>query len=349
MMIESLRSNLSVLIVKPSSMGDIIHTFPVVRAIKMALPAVSITWVVADKYAELVRLSPHVDEIITIRRDDWARWWRLSTIRGLLEFVGMIRENEFGAIIDLQGLLRSGLVTFIARSRVKVGFGYAREGAALFYNIKTSALSDATHAIDRYMATLKALKITPEKPYGFGLNLQAAESLWADTVTPDDPYVVINPNSRWATKRWPTESFATLAKELYTKYDLRCVITGGREDMERCERVAELAGDGVTNLTGRGGLSHLAAILAKSAGMITNDSGPLHLAVALGVPTVSIFGPTDPAMTGPYGDGHVTVTHKVDCSPCLKRKCPYAHECMNDLPVARVEQAWRSLWRSGKP
>ncbi len=337
------------MIVKPSALGDIIHTFPVVRAIKMAHPAVSITWVVADKYAELVCLSPHVDEIITIRRDDWARWWKLSTIRGLLDFAGMIRENEFGAIIDLQGLLRSGLVTFIARSRVKVGFSYAREGAALFYNIKTSAPDDTTHAIDRYMAVLKALEITPEKPYGFDLKLPAAEMLWADTVTPDDPYVVINPNSRWKTKRWPTESFAALARELYTKYDLRCVITGGGQDMDRGERMAELAGDGVTNLTGKGGLTHLAAILAKSVGIITNDSGPLHLAVALGVPTVSIFGPTDPAMTGPYGDGHFTVTNKVDCSPCLKRKCPYAHECMDGLPVARVEQAWRNLSESGRP
>jgi len=343
MTLKNLEANPSVLIVKPSSLGDIVHTFPIVRAIKRSIQDISIDWVVADSYADLVRMSPYVSEIFPFKRKEWGRWFKASTVKEVFGYIKDIRQREYGAIVDLQGLLRSGLITFLARSDLKIGFKSAREGATAFYNIKIPAPDHGAHAIDRYFSALRGLGIQVSGPIGYDLEIPAKESLWADLNTPDEPFAVINPNSRWETKRWPTEKFGQLAVELSETEGLKSVIVGGPADIERGKAVAESAGGATIDLTGQGSIVHLAALLKKASVLFSNDSGPLHLAVALGIPSVSIFGPTDPSMTGPYGTGHAVVRQNLDCSPCFKRLCPYNHECMRQTSVEELIKAWRGL------
>ncbi|VAX16181.1 Lipopolysaccharide core heptosyltransferase I [hydrothermal vent metagenome] len=330
----------SILLVKTSSMGDVIHTFPVARAIKKFFPDVTVDWVVAEGYTELVRLSPYVDNIYPFRRKEWGRWWSPATLKQISAFIRLIRGHEYDAVIDLQGLLRSGLISLAARAPVKIGFAYAREGASFFYNRKVGSNDADIHAIDRYMQTLLELGIEAGTAVGYDLAIPQAELDWAEKAVSEKPFVAINPNARWETKRWPIKRFAKLAKELHKREGLRSVIIGGPEDIERGKTLADEAGDCAIDLTNAGGFGRLAAILHKSSGLITNDSGPMHLAVALGTPTVAIFGPTNPKRTGPYGMENAVTQHPLQCAPCYKRVCPTLHECMEEVMVEGVISSW---------
>ncbi len=333
----------SILIVKISAMGDIVHTFPLVHAIKAGFPDSTIEWVVSDRYVDLVRLSLCVDTVIPFRRRGWAKWWRPGVMGELYQFARKIREKEYDAVIDLQGLLRSGLVTFAARAQKKIGFSYAREGAPFFYSDKILPSDENTHAIDRYMSSLAKIGIEKGAKVEYGIRVPDEEMQWAKSALPAEPYVVINPNARWKTKRWPIEKFGKVMAELNEREGLRFVITGGPDDVERGEQLARLAGSFATDLTNSGRLPRLAAIILGSVGMITNDSGPMHLAVALNRPVVALFGPTDPEKVGPYGEGHMVVKADVDCSPCYKRRCPFAHECMERISPGDLLEAWEKM------
>ena len=330
-----LLKNPRVLIVKPSALGDIVHTFPVVRAIKRALPHAAVDWVVAEQYAELLRLSPHVDETHVFRRGRWARWWKAETWRELGSFLRRLRSGEYGAVVDLQGLLRSGLVTRAARSPVKVGFSYAREGASFFYNVKAPPIHGGAHAVERYLSALKPLGIEADT-VEYGLVIPEREALWAEMKTPRQPFVAVNPNARWPSKLWPAERFGEVARELNRRAGLAVVVVGGPDDAGRGAVVARAVGAAAVDLTGKGGLVHLAAVLKRAALLVTNDSGPMHLAVAVGTPTVAVFGPTHPALTGPYGGSSAVARREVECAPCFSRRCPRGHECMTGVTSGEV-------------
>lgn len=339
-----LKKGASVLIVKPSSMGDIIHAFPVVAAIKKARPDVTVDWIAKACFAELVKLSPHVDNIIPFSN---GKWWKPSTI---ISVSGMLfdgaRGRRYDAVVDLQSLFRSGFITAFATAPVKIGFSDARECAGLFYNTKITPPPNA-HAVDRLMSALVGLGIAVDGPAAFDIAIPEEARSWASKVTPESPFVVVNPNARWTTKRWPIANFAALSKEVYRRSGALTVIVGGPDDVERGEELARLIGPAATNLTASGGLGRLAAVLERASLMITNDSGPMHLAVAVGTPVVAMFGPTDPALVGPYGNGHTTLRTAVDCSPCRnKTNCPRAIECMTKITVEDALSAWESASRN---
>lgn len=330
------------LIVKISAMGDIVNAFPVARAIKREIPGAAVDWIVGDAYTELVRLCPDVDGLIPFRRRDWGRWWRPKSAAEALAFVQRTRKRRYDAVIDLQGLLRSGVVTWLSRAPVKAGFGYAREGASLFYNWKVTSPGPSAHAVDRYMGALAALGMK-NGGAGCGIVIPRDAAEWARESLPREPYIALNPNTRWKTKRWPLERFGLLARELEKKKGLRPVIVGAAEDEKRCQAVARAAGAGAVNIAGRAGFSRLAAALGGAKAVFTNDSGPMHLAAAMGTPVVALFGPTNPARTGPYGPNAAVVRAELACSPCYKRRCPESMECMTKIAVPDVIAAWERL------
>lgn len=339
-----LKKDASVLIVKPSSMGDIIHAFPVVAAIKKARPDVTVDWIAADGFTELVRLSPHVNDVIPFFRKEWGRnWWRPSTLRSVAGFLrDGVGGRRYDAVLDLHGLFRSGLITAFAKAPMKIGFSNARELAGLFYNTKITAPPKA-HAVDRLMSALAGLGVAVDGPPAFDIAIPGEARSWAAKITPESPFVAVNPNARWATKRWPIASFAALSKEIYRRSGALTVIVGGPEDVERGEELARLIGPAATNLTNSGGFARLAAVLERATLMITNDSGPMHLSAGVGTPVVAMFGPTDPALVGPYGKRHVTLKASVDCAPCRnKTGCSHSIECMTKITVEDALSAWES-------
>jgi lipopolysaccharide heptosyltransferase I len=325
-------------------MGDIIHAFPVAAAIKKARPDVTVDWIAKDVFTELVKLSPHVDNVIPFCGD---KWWKPSTITSVAGFLlGGVGGVRYDAVLDLQALFRSGLITAFAQAPVKIGFSAAREFAGFFYNTKITPPPNV-HAVDSLMSALGGLGIPVDGAPAFDIAIPEEARSWAAKVTPESPFVVVNPNARWASKRWPLANFAALSKEIYRRSGALSVIVGGPDDVERGEELARLIGPAATNLTGSGGFAWLAAVLQRALLMITNDSGPMHLAVALGTPAVAMFGPTDPALVGPYGKGHTALKTTVDCSPCRnKQTCSRSIECMTKITVEEALSAWESASKS---
>ncbi len=340
-------ANGRVLLVKISAMGDVIHTFPFLAALKNARPDLTVDWVVGDPYVDLARLSPHTGALLPFRRAAWSRWWRPATLTDMGRFRRELVDASYDVVIDLQGLLRSALVSRLANVPTRIGFANAREGAPLFYTHTVPVPDPNVMAVDRYLSVLPTLGVgVPDEPT-WDLLLPDGDQEEARRLTPDGPYAVINPNTRWETKRWGEEHFAAVARLLRDRRHLPSVIVGSPAEKERGERIVALSNGAATNLSGAGGFGLLAAIIAGGVGMITNDSGPMHLAVAVGAPVVALFGPTNAARTGPYGGGHQVVTVDCDQTPCYRRSCPKGVVCLDTLSPETVADAWGRLVGKG--
>lgn len=329
-----------VLIIKPSSLGDVIHALPVAVALKAALPSVTVDWVVNRGYEGVLTTHPAIDRVITFDRRLLKGGGRLGRLSA---FVNDLRRERYDAVIDLQGLLRSGLMTLICRSPKKVGFENAREGASLFYTDKVPVPDNNIHAVDRYLLTLGRLGIS-YKTVSFGLTVGPGDSRLADEIIKaagigaGEPFVVIAPSARWDTKRWPAGNFVRLANRLKGEKGVRAVFIGSAEDADILNKAGEKLVQVNAAAFGKTTIMSLAALLTRARLLVTNDSGPMHIAAAVGTPAVALFGPTDPARTGPYGEMHSIIRAADDCSPCFKRECPEVR-CMSGITVGRVFDA----------
>ena len=337
----NLGKNARILIVKTSSLGDVINTFPLVSAIKNVESNVSIDWVVNDEYIEIVKLSPHIREVIGFDRKSLSLWRPISTYRYFMSFKQKLATREYDIVLDLQGLVKSAIITWISVAKVKAGFFASRERIAKkAYNLLIDVPGEATHAVEKNLAALKVLSIDIPPEYSCDIEIpsDAVKRAWAEL--PDEPYIAVNPNSRWDSKRWPIERFSIVIQEVAKRHGLRSVIIGSPNEKERGKALAKLVGSSALDLTGKLDLPSLAAALQNSSGIITNDSGPMHLAAALDVPVTAIFGPTDPAAVGPYGKKHAVVKTKAECAPCRKRECDSAPSCMESVTVEEVLDAF---------
>lgn len=326
-----------ILIIKPSSLGDVIHALPVAAVLKEKVPEADIDWVIGAGYEELLDGNPAVNRAITFNR-------RLlqggNGFRNLINFVGQLRRERYDLVIDLQGLLRSSLMAFACRSGARLGFANAREGASLFYTDRVAVPDLSIHAVDRYLLTLKSIGIKNPGAPGFDIVLEerhhkeAISLLEEFCIGEGEGFVAIAPSARWLTKRWPAENFVHLANKINNEVGLKTVFIGTKDEE------AVLAGHidklFLKNLSfGRTSIKGLAALSKRARLLVTNDSGPMHIAAAVGTPAAAIFGPTDPLRTGPYGRVHRVITAGVECAPCLKRECADV-KCLAGLSVDAV-------------
>ncbi|MFQ5847086.1 MAG: glycosyltransferase family 9 protein [Candidatus Methylomirabilales bacterium] len=309
-----------VLIVKLSSLGDLIHALPTIHHLKVGLPA-SITWVVNAVYAPLLRYAADVDEVIPFDRQ--------RPVRGLWAMVRELRQREFDLVIDLTGLFKSALISRLARGRVCLGPSYARELSWLFYQRQVGSSELDRHAVDRYLDVVRALEVEDGDP-AFPLAFPAS-SLAGDG---GRPVVVLIPSARWPTKLWPMASFAEVADRL-RRGGVQVLLVGG-ELPPATDPLGSL--EGVVDLRGRTSLAELGGILQRADLIIANDTGPMHLAAALGRRVIALMGPTDPRRTGPYGTGHRILSTCPSCSPCFSKVCrnPEGQVCLQDLRPAEV-------------
>ncbi len=339
-----------ILIIKPSSLGDIVHTLPVATALSRQVPGLILDWVVRPEYAELVRAHPAVRRIHLFHRRTWGRPSRIGkTLPEIAALVKSIRGERYDAVLDFQGLFRSGLISYLSGAKKRIGFANAREGAVFFYNRKIRVPTDRIHAVDRYLLFLKELGFS-DSGVDYGLKIpgeteKAVEYLLeTEGVRPNDPLVVLNPNARWETKRWSLERFVALANRLVEKLDVYCVFIGGPGDEGAIQRLVPSGEERIHSLAGRTSLPELASLLQRACLMITCDSGPMHLAVAMGTEVVALFGPTDPLRTGPCGPGHHVLRHDLACAPCLRRTCPKENLfCMESITEEELFRVVRDI------
>ncbi|MDI6853305.1 MAG: lipopolysaccharide heptosyltransferase I [Deltaproteobacteria bacterium] len=329
-----------ILLVKLSSFGDVIHALPTLEALRALYPQGHITWLVEDSFAALLAGHPALDEVWPIPRLRFSRQMLGREAAALAGTARRLRSRPFDVVVDLQGLLKSAIWVALARSPRRIGFDGTREGSYLVLTEKLPRYDPDRHAVLRYLDAARYLG-APEAAPRFRLEHLLTGRGNPLGEKPARPYVVLHPGARWATKLWPATSWARLAEWL-AKQDLAVVLTGSLADRPLAAAVAGASQASVIDLAGRTTLSELAAVLRGAALAVTTDTGPMHLAAALGTPVAALFGPTAPWRTGPFGEGHETVRLGLDCSPCFRRHCPNPR-CLTELPVEMVMAACEKM------
>ncbi len=280
-----------VLIIKMSSLGDLFHALPAVHALKRGLRA-EIDWVANEQYADLVRAFTDVRRVIPFPRT------RLAA--GLREFRRALRAESYDLVVDLQGLLKSAVVGRWARTRRRIGPSFQREGAALLYSEIAGERNKNRHAVEECLDVVAHLDLPPALPI-FPVRFPAYP------VEAARPRVALLPCSRQARKNWAPDRFVAVARALRRQAGASLFLLGSPADRAVCTQIAQAAGGPVTDLCGRTTLLELGGLLQAMDLLVTVDSGPMHMAAAVGTPVVAIFGPTHPERTGPFGLGHTVV------------------------------------------
>ncbi len=298
-----------ILVVKLSSLGDTLHALPLAAELKRALGA-EVHWAVHPEFAALVGCFACVDRVWTIPRR--------GSPRARLRAVQALRKVSFDAVVDAQGLLKSALVARCARAARRIGPSFHREGSRWFYDEVVGSRGPGRHALDQCLDLLDAWSLPRPAQPAFPLRLPEID---ADLLPPAaGPRVALAPCSRWPTKNWPVEHFAALARDLAERHGAQLHAVGSSADRAVADRLSELAGVPLRIHCGSLTLPESAALLHRMDCLVSNDSGPMHIAVAVGTPCVVLFGPTLPDRTGPYGTGHRVVRSDL-CPPCRSRRC----------------------------
>ena len=341
---------MNILIVKLSAIGDVIHTLPASNALRKAYPEARITWLVEEAAYDLVKDHPALDRVLVSKRKRWLKELQsplfLNAVKEIYGFIKELRDTHYDMILDFQALLKSGILIALSRGKRKIGFGKGlehMEHSYLFLNERLPAVSMEHHALSRGLMMLNAIGIaTPQVEYKLAVSdhdHQKVDNLLRryGLVNPGR-FVVVNPVAKWESKLWSIRKFSQLADRIITKYDARVVFTGSLEDRQTIQQIKAGMTKPAINLAGETTLKMLAALYAKADVVISTDTGPMHLAVAMGTTVVALFGPTAFWRTGPYGSGHQIVTAGQACAPCFKRHCPTI-DCMDLISVDQVFDA----------
>lgn len=341
-----------VLLVRLSALGDCLHAVPVLVALRRQLPEARIGWAIQAGGHELLRGISGVDRFHLFPRR--SSGGRLSQLAELREFWRELRGEGYTVALDLQGNSKSGVVALASGADRRIGFAgpESQELNRFFVNERHAVSAERCHVVDRNLALLEALGlevaeggrwVLPDYEDGDGL-----ESFLSERGVVAGGFAVVNPGTTWVTKQWPRERFAEVARRLASELGRAVVVTWGSSEEQRdAEAISEAAGDGV-HLAPRTGLRSLGWLLRRAALFVGNDTGPLHLAAALGVPCVAIFGATDPRRNGPYGAGHRVLTHPVECHPCWSGSCRRGDlACLAGVEPGAVYAACRELLDRG--
>jgi lipopolysaccharide heptosyltransferase I len=338
-----------ILIIKLSAIGDVVQALPALEAIKRALPNSDIDWAVEEAASDILVGHPLIDRLLVSRRREWMRMLsRPSTVleglRGILGFVRELRARQYDIAVDLQGLLKSGVVIGLSRAQRKIGFAGTRELSHLFLNERLPAYDIEKHALERYLDVARHLGARDLKPtctLPIGRELAVMRDRVRGVVPEGRTLVVINPVARWPTKLWQEEKFAQLADRLAVERGSVVVLTGGPADRPVTGRIRGMMRQPAVDWGGETTLRELAALASLADLFVTTDTGPMHLAAAAGARVLALFGPTAPWRTGPYGPDHIVVRTGIACSPCFRRECDRGMECMNDITVEEVMEKVR--------
>lgn len=353
-----------ILIIKTSSLGDLFHALPAVHALKVALKA-EVDWVVQDIYADVVRCFTDVSHVIPFPKRALGPKLVIQALLGMSNayrikvdkgadvdvdaispddfslFSEKMRAREYDYVIDLQGLLKSAILARLARTRRRIGPSFHREGSKFFYTSVAGERNKDRHAVDECLDVLRHLNLSvpavPEFPVKF-------PEIGVGGGT--GPRVALVPCSRWETKDWPPEKFIEVGRQLAAA-GVQIFLIGSRDDKPVCKEIEAGIGKNVENLCAKTRIADIGGVLAQMDLVITVDTGPMHIAAALGKPVLAVFGATDPKRTGPYGSRNIVITHEnLACRPCLSRACKRPQKdiaCLRELDARRITAAARKI------
>lgn len=301
-----------ILMVRPSALGDVCRTVPVLTSLRRAYPHARIDWVVRDQFREAVEAHPDLDEVIPFPRGRFARWWKPAVLSDLRRWMHDLKTRRYDLVFDLQGLSRSGMITRATCSPRRIGFRSAREFASLGYTIRHEG-PRARHIVDQMLELLSAEGIEPVRDMRLYAPPTAIEG-WdrrRRELAIDAPYVVLAPTSRWPGKQWPARKWLAALPHLRERGFTEFIVIGAPGEEPQVAPLFEQALNDLRlhNLVGRTSIGETMAAIAGGSLVIASDSAPLHMAVGFDRPLVALFGPTDPAFVGPYGRESFVVQH----------------------------------------
>ncbi len=338
-----------ILIVKLSAIGDVVHSLPVLSALRRMYPDAEIDWIVEEAASGLVLGHPDLNRVYVSRRKSWLKRLKRGQARPLHEWMALIHEvrsKPYDLVIDLQNLAKSSFWVALARGERKLGFWGTAEYAYVPLTEKVGPEDFRLHAVDRYLTFIQYLGGDPSRAE-FSLpitqaHLRRAEALLESSVRKKGrPWVAVHSVALWDTKMWRQDRFREVARRLQSELDLNVVFTGGAADRSYVEEIVAGLNPRPLNACGETGLLELAALFKLCAVAITTDTGPMHMAAAVGTPVVALFGPTDPFRTGPYGPNHRVIRSGAVCGPCLKKSCSTTI-CMRDITSEMALEAVRA-------
>ena len=294
----------NILIIKPSALGDVVHALPVLDALRRTWPDARITWMIRREFAPLLECVRGLDETLLFERRRIGRWYTPDGWAALQALIQRLRNDRYDLVLDLQGLFRTALFARLSGCPVRVGMATARECAPLLYTHRVQPPADSRHMVDSYRTMLDAVgvsdfqtQVTFQPPASA---LQAVSHLLEDEGLTPNRFAVLIPGAAHATKQWPTERFAAVAERLAKEYGLAVAAVGTAGEKRIVTALQQNCAVPIVDLTGKTTIPQLVALLAQAAMVVSNETGPGHIAVAQNTPSVLIFGPTNPAWVGPY-------------------------------------------------
>lgn len=330
-------------VIKPSALGDVIQALPVLGPLRKRFPDATVSWVINKGLAGLIEGHQRIDEVIPFDRRGGSRsWWNL---------LRLLRSSRFDLVLDLQGLFRTGLMTLATGAPVRVGLQTAREGSHRACTAILEGTGKDVPARQRYWRIATELGVAAEAAADVPITPVDRAFAAAKLKSLPRPLLAVCPGARWETKRWPAEKFAAFAMRAHHELGATAVILGGADERPLCDDIEERLREGmpagaVLNLVGGTTLRQLAAVLEACTWAATNDSGPTHLADAVGTPVLGIFTCTSPWLSGPPLERHELLSTRTECAAGYHKTCPLAgakrHACHAELDVDR---AWTGFVR----
>jgi len=309
-----------VLILKPSSLGDVVQALPVLRLLRLHRPDAQVFWWLDAGLTPLLEGDPDLAGIIPFDRRRWKspRHWG-EAARSLRD----IRARKFDWVIDLQSLARSAIVAWLADGGFTIGLQDTREGAPALYDVSVPRPTPLTHAVDWYLEVLSQLRIPVHRNFVWLPERPAVAAAVREKWNLDGTrWVTVLPGARWENKRWPIGHFVEAVRLCAADFpDVRFAILGSANERALGEELAQAAPKRCLNLTGGASLLEMIEWLRLCTVTVSNDTGPMHAAAALGKPIVALFGPTEPRRTGPYGQIERALQFHAPCAPCMKSYC----------------------------
>ncbi len=325
----------SFLIVRLGSLGDVVHAIPFAAALRTAFPGARIDWITDPRYTGLLEMVTALDRRIPL--DPRAAW---AGPRGVLRTLRELRRNAYDAAFDLQGLLKSAVIARAVKAARVIGFPrrHLREPLARLFYSETAEPGAATHVIHMNLALLASVGVS-DRRVSFPLAIPKSETV--DSVArrfAPGGFALINPGAAWPNKRWPAPCFGAVAAALRESHGLRSLVLWGPGERELAHEVAAAAA-GAADVAPPTTVQELAGIARAARLMISGDTGPMHVAAAVGTPLVTLFGPTRAERNGPWGLYDVALSRVDRCACVYERRCRRDMPCINDIGVDEVFEA----------
>ncbi len=335
-----------ILILKRSSFGDIVHTLPVIPHLRRSFPEAEITWLTEVGFGPLVSAARGVDKAVEIG-------FRSLLLRGRFgDYVSRLRgllRDRYDALIDFQGSLKSWMLIFLSKAERKIGFDRANVREPLiarFYSERLPALPPGLHVIRRYLRLLRPLGIETDQILFPEIEIDAEDrgkiDQWFTQRGLDDStgVIAVNPFTAWRTKCWPLDHASALCRLIHRELGLKSIVLAGPKEEGGARHVVQNS-KGAALLAPRTSILRLAALLRRVRLYVGGDTGPTQLATALGVPTVALFGPTDPQRNGPFSPDDLTLHVDLGCEDCSRKRCSLGEEpeCMHRITPDMVLDA----------